>query len=43
MKEIATGRDVRLFDPIPRIDRRYPRRIEPAYDYLNESAQAEAA
>lgn len=32
-----------LFDPIPRLDLRYPRRVEAAYDYLNESARSEAA
>jgi hypothetical protein len=32
-----------LFDPIPRIDLRYPRRVEAAYDYLNASARSEAA
>lgn len=32
-----------LFDPIPRLDHRLPRRTEPAYSYLNESARPEAA
>lgn len=33
----------RLFDPLPRVDQRMPRRLEPCYAYLNESARPEAA